>query len=396
MADVLVDTPFGVTVPLYGVCSVAERPPGVVLRLGDHVLDLAALADATGYELAADLAQPSLNAFMAHGRRAWSHTLEWVRTMLRRNATAGRLVPLTDVTPHLPVTVADYVDFFASEHHASNVGRMFRPDGDPLPPNWKHLPLGYHGRSGTIVMSGTPVVRPCGQHVPARDDTPVFGPSRRLDLEAEVGFVVGVPASAPVPVAAADEHIFGVCLVNDWSARDIQRWEARPLGPFLGKSFMTSMSAWILPLDALGDARISPPPRTHDLLSHLADDPDRPAGLDLSLEVRLNGTVISRPPFSSMYYTFAQQLAHLTSNGATLRTGDLFASGTVSGPEPEQQGCLLELTWNGTQPLTLDDGRTRAFLDDGDEVVITAIGPGGKGWRVALGEVAGRITPAEC
>jgi fumarylacetoacetase len=396
MADVLVDTPFGVTVPLYGVCSVAGRPPGVALRLGDHVLDLARLAEATGFELAADLAQPSLNAFMAHGRRAWSHTLEWVRTMLRRNATAGRLVPLPDVTPHLPVTIADYVDFYASEHHASNVGRLFRPDGDPLPPSWKHMPLGYHGRSGTIVVSGTPVVRPCGQHVPARGRTAVFGPSRRLDFEAEVGFVVGVPASAPVPVAAAEEHVFGVCLVNDWSARDIQMWEVRPLGPFLGKSFATTMSAWILPLDALDGARIPPPPRTHDLLGYLADEPDRPAGLDLALEIRLNGTVIARPPFSSMYYTFAQQLAHLTSNGATLRTGDLYASGTVSGPEPEQQGCLLELTWNGTQSLTLDDGRTRAFLDDGDEVLITASGPGGDGWRVALGEVAGRIAPAAC
>jgi fumarylacetoacetase len=392
----LVETPFGAVAPQYGVCSFGDRPPGVAVRLGDHALDLAALAEATGYDLAADLAQPTLNAFMARGPRIWSQTHEWVRTCLRQDGTARRLVPLADASPRLPIAVADYVDFYASEHHASRVGRMFRPDGEPLPPNWKHLPLGYHGRSGTVVVSGTPIIRPCGQWRPAGEATPVFGPTRRLDFEAEVGFVVGVPAGTHVPVAAAEEHIFGVCLVNDWSARDIQAWEYRPLGPFLGKSFATSMSAWILPLSALEAARVAPPARDHVLLDYLADDPERPAGLDLTLEVRMNGTVLARPPFAAMYYTFAQQLAHLTSNGAPLRTGDLFASGTVSGPEPQQRGCLLELTWDGTRPVTLDDGRSRTFLEDGDEVIITATGLGPDGAVVALGEVVGQVAPATC
>jgi fumarylacetoacetase len=392
----LVETPFGAVAPQYGVCSIGDRPPRVAVRLGDHALDLAALAEATGYELAAEFAQPTLNAFMARGPRAWSQTHEWVCTCLGQDAMAHRLVRLTDVSPRLPIAVADYVDFYASEHHAGNVGRMFRPDSDPLPPNWKHLPLGYHGRSGTVVVSGTPIIRPCGQRRPAGEATPVFGPTRRLDFEAEVGFVVGVPAGTPVPVAAAEEHIFGVCLVNDWSARDIQTWEYRPLGPFLGKSFATSMSAWILPLSALDAARVPPPPRDHTLLDYLADNPDRPAGLDLTLEVGLNATVLARPPFASMYYTFAQQLAHLTSNGATLRTGDLFASGTVSGAAPRQRGCLLELTWNGTQPVTLDDGRTRTFLEDGDEVVITATAPGPEDHHIAVGEVAGSVAAAVC
>jgi fumarylacetoacetase len=392
----LVETPFGAVAPLYGVCGFGDRPPVVAVRLGDHVLDLAALAEVTGYELAADLAQPTLNAFMARGPRIWSQTHEWLRMCLRQDATARRLVPLADASPRLPIAVADYVDFYASEHHASRVGRMFRPEGEPLPPNWKHLPLGYHGRSGTVVMSGTPIIRPCGQRRPAGEVTPVFGPTRRLDFEAEVGFVVGVPAGTHVPVAVAEEHIFGVCLVNDWSARDIQAWEYRPLGPFLGKSFATSMSAWILPLSALEAARVEPPPRDHALLDYLADDPERPAGLDLTLEARVNGTVLARPPFATMYYTFAQQVAHLTSNGAPLRTGDLFASGTVSGPGPQQRGCMLELTWDGTRPVTLDDGRSRMFLEDGDEVIITATGPGPDGAEVALGEVVGRVAPATC
>jgi fumarylacetoacetase len=293
---------------------------------------------------------------------------------------------------HLPFEVADYVDFYSSRHHAENVGRMFRPDAEPLTPNWRHLPIGYHGRAGTVVVSGTPVRRPCGQFLVPGDDVPAFGPSRRLDFEAEVGFVVGVPTEAGtrVPVGDFADHVFGVCLVNDWSARDVQAWEYVPLGPFLGKSFLTSVSPWVVPLAALEAARTPPPARDPLPRLYLRDD-EHPWGLDLTLEVRLNGEVVSRPPFAGQYWTAAQQLAHLTVNGASLRTGDLFASGTVSGPERDQRGSLLELSWNGQEPLTLADGSARTFLEDGDEVTISATAPGVGGSRICFGEVSGRV-----
>ncbi len=247
-----------------------------------------------------------------------------------------------------------------------------------------------------MVVSGTPVSRPQGQRKAPADAAPSFGPTRRLDIEAEVGFVVGAPSvlGEPVTLDRFDEHVFGVCLVNDWSARDIQAWEYVPLGPFLGKSFATSVSPWIVPLAALEHARVTPPTRDVELLPYLDDRAgDRPWGLDLALEVRLNGHQVSRPPFASMYWTAAQQLAHMTVNGASLRTGDLFASGTVSGPEPETRGALIELTWNGENPLKLPDGTTRTFLEDGDEVTITATAPGPDGTVIGFGEVAGRVTP---
>jgi fumarylacetoacetase len=307
------------------------------------------------------------------------------------------LVPRAEAELHLPFEVADYVDFYASEHHATNVGLIFRPGAEPLTPNWKHLPIGYHGRAGTVVVSGTPVVRPSGQRKVPADPAPVHGPTRRLDIEAEVGFVVGTPTSLGdrVALADADAHVFGVCLVNDWSARDLQAWEYVPLGPFLGKSFATSVSPWVVPLDALAPARTRPPVRGPEPLPYLDDRAaDPPYGLDLSLEVRLNGEVIARPPFSGMYWTYAQMLAHMTVNGASLRTGDLYASGTVSGPERGTRGSLIELTWNGDEPLRLADGTTRSFLEDGDEVTISATAPAGNGTRISLGEVTGRVEPA--
>ena len=357
-------------------------------RLGDQAIDLTALtADGPFAGLFAD---GSLDAFLAAGRPVWSA----VRQLLISSGIESVLRPLAESVPVLPFTVADYVDFYASEQHATNVGRIFRPDGDPLTPNWKHLPIGYHGRSGTVVVSGTDVIRPCGQARSADGDIR-FGPSQRLDIEAEVGFVVGTGTrlGRRVPVGAFRDHVFGICLLNDWSARDIQAWEYVPLGPFLGKSFATSVSAWITPLDALGGAWTTPPPRDPPVLPYLADSAT-PAGLDLALEVSLNGTVISRPPFASMYWTPAQMLAHLTVNGASLRPGDLFASGTVSGPEHGQRGSLLELSWNGAHPLKLDDGSTRAFLEDGDEVVLRASAATSYG-RIELGEVRGRVLPAD-
>jgi fumarylacetoacetase len=372
----------------YGVFEPAGQPPRVGVRVGDHVLDLAAALQDEVFS------QPSLNAFLARGPAEWRATRERLIAMLADESIGAHLIRLDDVTLRMPFEVADYVDFYSSIHHARNLGRIFRPDQEPLQPNWRHLPVGYHGRVGTVVVSGTQVVRPSGQRRAAGDAAPTFGPSGRLDIEAEVGFVVGVGSrlGAPVPAAAFADHVFGVVLVNDWSARDIQAWEYVPLGPFLGKSFATSISPWVVPLDALLAARVGPPPQDPEPLPHLRD-PGR-WGLDLEMEVRLNGTVISRPPFGGMYWTPAQQLAHMTSNGASLRTGDLYASGTVSGEAREEWGSLIELSWNGRDPIRLDDGTTRTFLEDGDTVTISAAAPGRDGARIALGEVTGKIEPA--
>ncbi|WP_301124724.1 fumarylacetoacetase [Streptomyces cacaoi] len=387
----------------YGLFTTPDRPGHrrVGVRFGDDVLDAGAAAAEFGSAHTDLLQEPTLNALMAAGRSTWQDVRAQLRAWLtddaHRERAARHLHPLAGVTLHLPFDVADYVDFYASEHHATNVGRIFRPDGDALTPNWKHLPIGYHGRAGTVVVSGTPVVRPQGQRKPPGETAPLFGPSRRLDIEAEVGFVVGTPSPHGSRVGLGDfrEHVFGVTLLNDWSARDIQAWEYVPLGPFLGKSFATSVSPWITPLDALDAARVAPPPRDVPPLPYLDDTVDGAEnwGLDLRLTVRLNGHTISEPPFSAMYWTAAQQLAHMTVNGASLRTGDLFASGTVSGDAPEQRGCLLELTWGGKTPLQLPDGE-RAFLEDGDEVTLAAWAPGPDGARIGLGEVTGRVHPA--
>ncbi|MER7514879.1 fumarylacetoacetase [Streptomyces sp. NPDC126499] len=393
--------PFGPHNLPYGVFSTADEPDRrrLGVRIGGHVLDAGAAAHALGSPYAALLAQPSLNPLLAAGRTAWRDVRRaltgWLTVPAHRPVVEPLLHPLDAVTLHLPYEVADYVDFYASEHHATNVGRIFRPDGEPLTPNWKHLPIGYHGRSGTVVVSGTDVVRPAGQRKAPSDPAPVFGPSVKLDIEAEVGFLVGTPSELGRPVALGDfrEHVFGLTLLNDWSARDIQAWEYVPLGPFLGKSFQTSVSAWVTPLEALDAARVAPPARDLPLLPYLDDSgEEEPGGFDLRITVTINGEVVAEPPFSTMYWTAAQQLAHMTVNGASLRTGDLYGSGTVSGPEVGQRGSLLELTWNGRDALELADGK-RTFLEDGDEVTLTAWAPGPDGTRVALGEVTGRIAP---
>ncbi|WP_153393549.1 fumarylacetoacetase [Ornithinicoccus halotolerans] len=405
--DLAPDDPYGVHHLPYGVVSTSADtgPPHVVVRAGDLVLDLGALARQERLRWAEALSEPTLNAFLGAGPEAWASTRDWLQELLTDPAAADRvrphLNPLDQAVPHLPLRVADYVDFYASEHHASNVGRIFRPDGEPLTPNWKHLPIGYHGRSSTVVVSGTDVVRPRGQRKAPADPAPSFGPSTKLDIEAEVGFVIGAatPLGSSVPVAEAGDHLFGVTLVNDWSARDIQAWEYVPLGPFLGKSFATSVAAWITPMAALAHARVPLPeqdPRPLDYLLPAACTDTHPPlqGLDLTLEVRLNGSVIARPPYRTMYWSPEQLLAHLTVNGAALSDGDLIASGTVSGPERDQRGSLLELTWNGTEPLALPDGSSRGFLEDGDVVTIAATAPGPGGAPIALAEVSGRVRPA--
>lgn len=385
---------FGLANLPYGVYSPAgaDGPRRCATRVGDTVVDLATALAPTLPEASDWFARADLNAFMATGYDAWVTVRELLTAAVQGDLPQEALHPVDAVTMHLPCQIADYVDFYASEHHATNVGKIFRPGSAPLTPNWKHLPIGYHGRAGTVVPTGTPVVRPDGQRKAPDQDAPTFGPSRRLDIEAELGFVVGIGSTqgAPVGVDAFADHVFGVVLLNDWSARDLQAWEYVPLGPFLGKSFATSISAWVLPLAALEGSRCPLPPQDPPLLDYLTG---KTSGYAIEVEVWINGYLVSTCPYASMYYSPAQMLAHLTSNGASLRTGDLFGSGTISGPAPDQRGSLLELTWNGSQPLQLGT-EERTFLADGDEVVLRgrAAGPGGSILR--LGEVSGVIAPA--
>ena len=377
----------------YGVFSVGGGERRVGVRFEDSVIDLyAALGDEV-------FATGSLNAFMARGREAWDSTRAELQQRIgsRRGSTSMAGIPLDEVDLHLPFEVGDYVDFYCSLDHATNVGRIFRPDGEALTPNWRHLPIGYHGRSGTVVVSGTDVVRPCGQRLPAGSSTagggptPEYGPTRRLDIEAELGFVVGTGSALGSRIGVDDfaDHVFGVVGLNDWSARDIQAWEYVPLGPFLGKSFATSISAWVTPLAALADRWVDLPGQDPEPLPYLVStgstDGIGARGLAIDVEVLLNGEVVSRPPYASMYWSPAQMLAHLTVNGASTRTGDLFGSGTISGPERDQRGSFLELSWGGKEPFA--DGRT--FLEDGDEVVLRY-----SAGSISLGEVAGTIRPA--
>jgi fumarylacetoacetase len=372
---------FGLANLPYGAFSADGRPPRIGVAIGEFVLDL---APALGDEV---FTAPVLNPFLAQGRGAWAEARRRITELLSDDSAdlAPYLIPRQQVLMSLPIEVADYADFYSSEHHARNVGNMFRPGADPLPDNWKHLPAGYHGRAGTAV------VRPCGQF--RSGEAVVFGAEPRLDVEAEVGFVVGMPSRPGEPVTTAEfrDHVFGMVLLNDWSARAIQAWEYAPLGPFLGKSFATSISPWVVPFEALAAAWVPAPKQDPVPLDYLTG---RHGALDLRLEIVWNTTVVSRPPFRQMYWTPAQQLAHLTVNGAALRTGDLFASGTVSGPERDQRGSFLELSWNGTEQIYLDDGGTRTFLSDGDTVSIRGRARGPAGSWIDLGEVVGTVVPS--
>ncbi|MEV5648375.1 fumarylacetoacetase [Nocardia sp. NPDC052254] len=370
----------------YGVFAPAGGEFRTGVRFGSAVLDLAALLDDSTF------AQPDLNAFLAQGPVRWHTVRQRLRDLVRGPLPASVIHPLDSVSLRLPVAIGDYVDFYASIDHATRLGRFLRPGGAPLLPNWRHLPVGYHGRAGSVVVSGTPVIRPRGQ---LRTDSgaPEFAPSRRLDIEAELGFVVGAGSEPGTPIAVDDvgAHIFGVALVNDWSARDIQAWESQPLGPFLAKSFATTMSAWITPLAALESARVPLPDQSPEPLPYLRGRRDW--GLDIDLRVHWNGHEVSTPPYRSMYWSPAQMLAHLTVNGAAVRPGDLFASGTISGPERRQSGSFIELSGNGSEPIEVG-GEARTFLADGDSVTITATAPGPAGARIALGEVSGHVLTA--
>ena len=339
------------------------REGGVCARVDGRVIDM------RGLDPVFDA--PSLNALMGAGPETWRQA--------RERVGEGREAAGADDLLGMPFEVADYVDFYSSLHHATNLGRMFRPDAEPLLPNWRHLPVGYHGRAGTVVPSGTPVTRPNGQR-PGGE----FGPSGRLDIELEAGFVIGPPSTMgePVPIERALDRVFGMVLVNDWSARDIQAWEYQPLGPFLGKSFATSISAWVVPIEELLERRVRTEPQEPEPLPYLREEP---WAFDIPLEVELNGSVVARSNTRHLYWSIDQQIAHLTVNGASLRTGDLLATGTISGPQREEHGSLIELSSNGDEPIELPGGERRSFLEDGDEVVLRG---------EPLGEVRGRIASA--
>ena len=374
---------FGLTELPYGIGARLGHTPGVQVAIGDQALDLAALWRTLDLD-PGDFEKPSLNTFLARGPTVWRQTRTTLQELLANPSghelLEPHLTPADALELRLPFEVADYVDFYASRHHAGNVGRIFRPGSEPLTPNWSHMPIGYHGRAGSVIVSGTPVRRPQGQTRPAPAAAlPGFGASAKLDIEAELGWVVGVGSEPGEPVSLNDfrEHVFGVVVLNDWSARDIQAWEYVPLGPFLGKSFATSISAWVLPLDALDDAAVPLPDAGRPLSEYLRGG----EGYDIDVQVWRNGLLISTCPYATMTYSPAQMLAHLTVNGAWLRPGDLYGSGTISGPEPDQRGSLLELT---------DNGERGTFLADGDEVVLRAVSRGG----ARLGEVRGTILPA--
>jgi fumarylacetoacetase len=404
----------------FGVFQNADGTARVGVAIGDSILDLRACDEArlfTGMldDVGAACREPTLNALAALGRRAHRELRrqlsEWLRegTGAHRARVAPAMVPQASAVMRVPVDIGDYTDFYASVYHATNVGSMFRPD-QPLLPNYKHVPIGYHGRASSIVASGTSIRRPSGQSMPEGSSEPVFGPSRRLDYELEVGLFVatGNSLGAAIPIDQAEEHLFGLCLVNDWSARDIQQWEYQPLGPFLSKSFATTISPWVVTFDALEPFRCPPAKRPDGDPSPLAYLQPGSAEAGRAVDVRLEVTLASermrsegQPPLllsrsstRHLYWTFAQLAAHQASNGCNLRPGDLLASGTVSGPTRESRGCLLELTWRGTQPLTLPTGETRRFLEDGDEVVFRGRCEKDGFVGIGLGECRGRIFPA--
>ena len=392
----------------YGIFSRGDGEPRVGVAIGEMVLDLAVLEEwgfFDGRQLRGKrvFSQPALNAFMGLGRPGWQEARAIIQHLLRADNPTLRdngelrsqaLIPMAEVAMHLPAAIGDYTDFYSSREHATNVGVMFRGPDYALLPNWLHLPVAYHGRASSIVISGTDVRRPYGQTVATGSTTPDFGPSREMDFELEMGFFVGPGNSLgkPIPAAEAAEHIFGMVLVNDWSARDIQRWEYRPLGPFLAKNLATSISPWVVTLEALEPFRRPGPEQEPRPLPYLRSEGDW--AYDIHLEVHLQSeamdepAVISRSNARYLYWNICQQLAHHTITGCNMRPGDLLASGTISGPTPDSYGSMLELAWRGERPIRLPKDEERAFLQDGDKVTLTGWCQG-QGYRVGFGEVSG-------
>lgn len=398
--------PFGV------FTTEADRSPRIGVAIGDFVLDCYYLSehgrlDAGGHG-ARVFQSNTINRFLELGPTAWTSARRSISEMLAADSPQLRddavvrdacLIPASKVTMQLPVAVGDYTDFYSSREHAENVGTMFRGKENALMPNWLHLPVGYHGRASSVVVSGTPIKRPCGQIKPG-DGAPLFSPSKRLDIELETGFIVGKgnKLGSPIRIEDTDDHIFGMVLVNDWSARDIQKWEYVPLGPFLGKSFATTISPWVVPLAALEPFRVPGPTQDPTPLPYLASSGERAYNINLEVDLKVSGAdapeTIIRSNTRYLYWDIRQQLAHHTVNGCNARAGDLMASGTISGPSPDSFGSLLERTWNGTQPIELSGGtQTRTFLLDGDAVTIRGYAQG-DGYRIGFGEASGVILPA--
>ena len=388
----------------YGVFAHAGGPAHCGVAIGDQILDLTALEAASQLGLFDTrlFDRGGWNAFMAEGPEAWAKLRRWLIGALGENSPIQALlepymVAQSAVTMKLPFQVSEFTDFYAGRHHAENVGTMFRGPENALPPNWLHMPIGYNGRASSVVVSGAPVRRPWGQVKPADADAPILAPSRRFDFELEIGAIVGQPSSGPVAVAEADRMIFGYVLLNDWSARDIQAWEYQPLGPFQAKATATSISPWIVTRAALEPFRASTPPREVPLLPYLQEPGPMLYDIDLEVALRPEGkgeTTIARTNMRALYYSPAQQLAHHTLSGCPMRVGDLLGTGTISGPERESRGSMLELSWGGKEPLTLpESGEVRSFLEDGDTVTLKGAARGA-GYRIGFGECSGTLMPA--
>ncbi|MFN5486017.1 MAG: fumarylacetoacetase [Bradyrhizobium sp.] len=395
----------------YGVFSANGLAPRVGVAIGDYVLDLWELEQDSRLDVGplGVFSQPSLNAFMALGPKVWSATRARISELLRsdhpelrdnRELRARALVPMADVKLHMPFAVSGYTDFYSSKEHATNVGVMFRGKDNALQPNWLHMPIGYNGRASTVVASGTKVKRPRGQLTPPTAEVPSFGPCKRLDFELEMGVVVGQASAMGemLTEAQAEEMIFGFVILNDWSARDIQQWEYVPLGPFQAKAFATSISPWVVTREALEPFRMQGPVQQPEPLAYLKQV--RPNNYDLALDVGLRAGAMNEAKticstnFKYMYWSSVQQLVHHASSGCAMNVGDLLGSGTISGPEKHQRGSLLEISWNGTEPVELADGVTRSFLENGDSLVMRGWCQG-DGYRVGFGEVEGTIVAAE-
>ncbi|MDJ0639367.1 MAG: fumarylacetoacetase [Paracoccaceae bacterium] len=376
-----------------------------VVAIGDMMLDVTTM-EADGKISCGEMAGIVLDMgdwtnFMALGPETWKNFRSTLTDILKENSphrtlAEPYLVPRHGANLVMPFHISEFTDFYASRHHATNVGTMFRGAENALPPNWLHIPIGYNGRASSVVVSGTPIIRPHGQLKGPNDDAPRFGPSARFDIELELGAIVGQPSSGPISVAEAFENIFGYVLLNDWSARDIQAWEYQPLGPFQAKATATTISPWIVTAEALAPFRVSTPARDVPLLPYLGES--APMLYDVALEVGLAPegkaeTIIARANYSEMYYSSAQQLAHHTSSGCPMRVGDLLGSGTISGPERENRGSLLELSWGGKEPFILDTGESRSFIEDGDTITLRGHAAG-NGYRIGFGECVGQVLPA--
>ena len=389
----------------YGVFTTNRLEARCGVAIGDQIVDMAALEEEGLITLAEEpvFDVPYWNDVMDLGPAAWAPLRSRLIELLSADApdqaaVAPHLVPMTEAQLHMPMMVSEYTDFYAGKHHATNVGTMFRGAENALPPNWLHIPIGYNGRASTVVVSGTEITRPNGQLKAPDAEAPHFGPCQRLDIELEMGAIVGTSTEMgqPITIDQADEMIFGYVLLNDWSARDIQAWEYVPLGPFQAKATATTISPWIVTKAALEPFRASTPPREKELLPYLQEP--GPMLYDIDLEVALapegkTETVISRTNYNEMYYSSAQQLAHHASGGCEMTTGDLLGSGTISGPEKDQRGALLEITWAGAEPIELDSGETRTFLEDGDTVTLRGAAKG-DGFTIGFGDCAGKILPA--